>query len=142
MKQNAVDCDSSDYPKNHPLYSSAHKKEIGKMKDECGSLLMTEFVGLRLKLYSYTTANPAEHGKKAKGVKKNVIRNNITHEQYKQVLFNDTAQHNRMKLFRSRKHQMTMDEVNKVSLSAFDDKRFLVDEIQSYAYGHYKIKQL
>ena len=27
--------DTSDYPKEHPLYSNANKKVLGKMKDEC-----------------------------------------------------------------------------------------------------------
>ena len=32
--------------------------------------------------------------------------------------------------------------LNKVSLSAYDDKRFITDDgIESYAYGHYKINQ-
>ena len=30
-------------------------------------------------------------------------------------------------------------EINKVSLSAYDDKRYILDDgITSYAYGHYK----
>lgn len=32
-------------------------------------------------------------------------------------------------------------EINKVSLSCFDDKRYILNEsLSSYAYGHYKIK--
>ena len=45
--------DTSNYPKDHPLYSDLNKKVIGKMKDECGGKKISEFVGLRSKLYAY-----------------------------------------------------------------------------------------
>ena len=32
--------DTSDYPKEHPLYSSANKTVLGKMKDECADSRM------------------------------------------------------------------------------------------------------
>ena len=47
--------DTSNYPKDHSLYSSKFKKEIGKFKDETGGIPITEFVGLRAKLYCYKT---------------------------------------------------------------------------------------
>ena len=46
-----------------------------------------------------------------------------------------------MKTIRSRKHEIGSYEINKVSLSCFDDKRFIQEDgIKSYAYGHYAIK--
>ena len=45
-----------------------------------------------------------------------------------------------MKTIRSKNHQLKSYELNKVSLSCFDDKRHILnDGITSYAYGHYKI---
>ena len=60
--------DTSNYPKGHSLYSSKFKKEIGKFKDETGGIPITEFVGLRAKLYCYKTT--LDEIKKAKGVSK------------------------------------------------------------------------
>ena len=80
-------------------------------------------------------------GKTAKGIKKNVIRKNITHEDYKEVLFNNKQMHHTIKTTRSNNHQLGSFELNKISLSCFDDKGFIHQNgITSYAYGHYKIK--
>ena len=80
-------------------------------------------------------------GKTAKGIKKNVIKNNITHENYRDTLFNNKQMHHKMKTIRSENHQLGSYEINKVSLSCFDDKRYIHDDdgITSYAYGHFKI---
>ena len=39
--------DTSNYPTDHPLHSTGNKKVVGKMKDELGGKVMTEFIGLR-----------------------------------------------------------------------------------------------
>ena len=80
-------------------------------------------------------------GKTAKGIKKNIIKkNNITHENYKDTLFGNKQIHNTMKTIRSKNHEIGSYEINKVSVSCFDDKRYLLqDGINSYAYGHYLI---
>ena len=44
--------DTSDYPKEHPLYSAANKKVLGKMKDKCVGIPIAECVCLRSKMYS------------------------------------------------------------------------------------------
>ena len=44
--------DTSDYPKEHPLYSDTNKKVLRKMKDECKGTSITECVCLRPKMYS------------------------------------------------------------------------------------------
>ncbi|XP_020912011.1 uncharacterized protein LOC110249773 [Exaiptasia diaphana] len=47
--------DTSNFPKDHPsgIEVGVNKKVIGKFKDEAGGQQLTEFVGLRAKLYSY-----------------------------------------------------------------------------------------
>ena len=48
--------------------------------------------------------------------------------------------HHTMKTIRSSNHQLSSYEINKVSLSCFDDKRYiLTNGIESLAYGHYNI---
>ena len=131
--------DNSDYPESSPYFDKANKKVIGKFKDEASSIPITEFVGLRSKMYSYIKDND-QGGKTAKGIKKIVIKKDITHENYKQTLFNNEQMHHTMKTIRSNNHQLGSYELNKVSLSCFDDKRYIHNKgVTSYAYGHYKI---
>ena len=131
--------DNSDYPENSPYYCNNNKKIIGKFKDEACGILITEFVSLKSKMYSYVKDNE-KGGKTAKGIKKNVIKNNIRHEDYKRTLLNEEQIHHKMKTIRSQRHQLGSYEINKVSLSCFDDKRYIHDNgTSSYAYGHYKI---
>ena len=129
--------DNCDYPKNSPYFFETNKKVIGKFKDETAGIPVVEFIGLRSKMYSYIKDN-MNGGKTAKGIKKNVIKKNIKHEDYKNVLFNNEQLHHKMKTIRSEKHQLGSFELNKISLSCFDDKRFLHDNgMTSNAYGHY-----
>ena len=108
--------DNSDYPESSPYFDKTNKKVIGKFKDEAVSKTITEFVGLRSKMYSYIKDNH-KGGKTAKGIKKNIIKNDIKHENYKEVLFNNKQIHHTMKTIRSSNHQLGSYELNKVSLS-------------------------
>ena len=85
MAQNQTLYDTSDYPQDHPLYSSANKKFLGKLKDECAGQAIAEYVGLRPKMYSILDAGGI-NTKKAKGVTKNVVKTHIRHEQYKETI--------------------------------------------------------
>ena len=91
---------NSDCPENSPYYYNANKKVIGVFKDEACSILIVEFISLKPKMYSYVKDN--EKGRKtAKGIKNNVIKNNIKHEDYKNVLLNNEQLHHKMKTIRS-----------------------------------------
>ena len=83
MSLNADLYDTSNYSPGHPLFSNTNKKIIGKFKDELGGKVMTEFIGLRPKMYSYAGE---DSGKRAKGVKKSVLCKTITHEDYRSCL--------------------------------------------------------
>ena len=79
------------------------------------------------------------NNKTAKGVKKNVIKKEIKHTNYKNVLFHNEKMHHQMCSIRSEFHQISSYHLNKVSLSPFDDKRYILsDGITSYAYGNKK----
>ena len=131
--------DNSDYDKTSKFYDDSNKKSIGLFKDESLGVPIAEFVGLRSKMYSYILENNKEK-KTAKGNKKCVIKKDITHENYEETLFNKKQMHHKMKNIRSDKHQLGSYEINKVSLSCFDDKRYIHENgITSYAYGHYNI---
>ena len=83
---------------------------------------ITEFVGLRSKMYSCVKDNK-QTARTAKGIKKQVIRKNIKHDHYKDVLFNNKQIMHTMKTIRSEKHQLGSFKLNKISLSCFDDKK-------------------
>ena len=61
------------------------------MKDEAGGRIIEEFIGLRAKLYSYIVFEGKEE-KKCKGIKKLVVRKDISHEDYKECLFSKKPQ--------------------------------------------------
>ena len=131
--------DNSDYPSDSKFYFSENKKVIGKFKDETAGVPIREFIGLKSKMYSISLDNE-KFSKKAKGVKKNVIRKGISHGDYIDVLSESKVMHHKMKTIRSDCHQISSYEINKISLSPFDDKRYILsDGISSYAYGHLNI---
>ena len=135
--------DTSNIPSDHPsgIKSGINKKVPGKMKDELGGKTMTEFIGLRAKLYSYKTLDE-EETKKCKGIKKSVIENTISHEDYKNCLFDRKEQRRKMNVIRSRGHEVYSEEVNKIALSSDDDKRVIMkDGIHTKAYGHYSLRK-
>ena len=116
------------------------KKNYWKIQGRSFGIPITEFIGLKSKMYFYVKDNE-KGGRTAKGIKKNVIKNNIKHEDYKSTLINNEQMHHKMKTIRIQRHQLGSYEINKVSLSCFDDKRYIDDNgTNSYAYGHYKIK--
>ena len=65
--------DTSNYEVYRPLPTGNNKKVIGLMKDELGGKVITEFVALRPKTYSYLT-DDCKEDKKAKGTKKCVVK--------------------------------------------------------------------
>ena len=70
----------------------------------------------------------------------NVIKKYNKHENCKDVLLNGKQIYRKMKTIRSNEHRLGSYEINKISLSCFDDKRCLHDNgMDSYAYGHYNI---
>ena len=69
--------DTSGYCLNRPLPKGLNKKVIGSMKDELRGTIMTEFVALRPKLYSYKKLDGSED-KKCKGIKKCVVKKTLT----------------------------------------------------------------
>ena len=80
--------DTSNYEVKRPLPIGKNKKVIGLTKDELGGEIITEFVTLRPKTYSYLTDDSNED-KKAKGTKKCIIKKMIKFDDYKKCLLND-----------------------------------------------------
>ena len=136
--------DTSDYPEGHPsgIPTGINKKVLGMFKDEAAGKVIKEFVGLRAKLYSYKMDEGKEN-KRCKGIKKAVVEKSISHEDYKRCLTTGKEQLRRQNIIRSYEHVLYTEEVNKIALSAADDKRYLLkDSYDTLAWGHHRIKDL
>ena len=93
-------------------------------KDEVAGKQITHFVGLRPKLYSFKIENDLEE-KKCKGIKKCVIKKYLVFEDYKKCLFSEKEEMRSMNIMRSKDHEIYSMKMNKVALSANDDKRLI-----------------
>ena len=126
---------TSNYEVNRPLPTGKNKKVIGLMKDELGGKIMTEFVALRPKTYSYLT-DDCEEDKKAKGTKKCVIKRRLKFDDYKDCLLNNQVVLKSQQRFKNERHDLYTEEINKIALSSNDGKRLQTfDRIISYPYG-------
>ena len=129
--------DTSNYSVDRPLPKGKNRKVIGLMKDELGGGIITEFVALRPKTYSYTTDEFIEM-KKAKGTKKCIIKKMLKFEDYKKCLFGNESMLKSQQRFKSENHEVYTENINKIALSSNDDKRIVaLDRITSYPYGYY-----
>ena len=113
------------------VFNEINKKVIGKMKDEFGGVIIEEFVGLKSKMYSMKKIDGKECNT-AKGVS---IATEF--DKFKDVLFNEKIIRHKMKRIQSKKHKLGTYEIDKISLSCFDNKRYVLDEgIHTLAYFH------
>ena len=129
--------DTSNYDKNdkRPLPIGKNKKVIGLFKDELGETIMTEVVANRAKTYAYLLDDDSEI-KKAKGVKRCVIKRRLMFENYKDSLLNKKIIMRAQVRFKSDHHDIYTEEVNKIALNYTDDKRLQTfNGIIKYPYG-------
>ena len=133
--------DTSDYPENHPCYSTARKKQLGFFKDEENGVPARHFVGLAPKMYCLDT-----HAK-AKGVSRTVTKKYII-DDYKRVLEaakmcaagKDVIPYTMADnvAIRASRHELYLIQQRKVALNAGDNKKmWLKDGVSGYSYGHY-----
>ena len=90
------------------------------------------YVGLRSKMYSILEAG-GKNTKKAKGVKKNVVKKRIRHEQYKEALFEKQTFRHGMDVLRSERHHIYGQGVSHPLISSAGSQKNGVDTL---AYGH------
>ena len=143
--------DTSNYEKDHPLFSEKNKKQVGFMKDECGGNQILRFVGLRSKLYAYEVDRLRDDNgewkynvqrKKCKRIRKYIIKKEIIIDDYEECLFSGRPQFRAMNAIRSRQHDVGTERINKTALSADDDKRVVLpDGIHTLAIGHWRTRE-
>ena len=101
------------------------------MKDEFGGVIISEFVGLKSKMYSIKNID----GKEYNTAKRVSIETEFN--KFKDVLFNKKNIKHKVKRFQSKKHKLGTYEINTKSLSYFDDKRYVLDDgIYTLKYFH------
>jgi hypothetical protein len=128
--------DFSNYPKNHKMYSNTNKGKPGLFKNVCPYPPIQEFVGLKSKMYSLKQ-DQGKVKKTAKGVKKHLIKN-IDFEDYLSTLLNNSKTFHKFRHIRSYKHQLYTVQQEKLGLSNFDDKRYILkNNINTRAFGNY-----
>ena len=106
------------------------------MKDESEGKIIDEFVGLKSKMYSMKNIDCKESNM-AKRV-------NIATEfnEFKYNSFHKKIIRHKMRRIQGKKHKMGTYKINKISLSCFDDKRFVSnDGIHMLAYFHKDLKK-
>jgi hypothetical protein len=132
--------DFSNYPKDHPLYDASRKAQVGLLKDEEGGHHIEEFVGLRAKCYAYSVEGKSKS--KAKGISKSVVKAELKLDVYKRVLETNEPDYRMVRTLTSKAHKIYAQATNKKALTAYDDKRFILEDgITTRAYGHYLNKE-
>ena len=125
--------DFSNYSKDSKFFDETNKKVIGKMKDEFVGVIIVEFLGLKLKMYSMEKVNCREcnTGK--------VVSITTEFDKFKDVLLNEKIVRHKIKRIQSKNHKLGTYEIDKISLSYFDDKRYVLDDgIRTLADFHKK----
>ena len=121
--------DFSNYSKDSNFFNDANKKVIPKMKNDYGGVIIDQFIGIKSKMYSIKKIDGSESST-TKGV-------NIATEfnDFKDVLFNKKIIRHKMKIIQANEHKIGTYEIDKISLSCFDDKRFVLDDgVHTLAY--------
>jgi hypothetical protein len=113
--------------------STKNESVLGKMKNEVGDKIITEFVALSPKSYAYKYCE--KEVKKAKGVSLTVSEKTMDFNDYKRVLDSNKSQTRKITGIRSFNQQMFTHVEDKVVLNSFYDKMKMVDSINCLPFG-------
>ena len=113
--------DFSNYSIKSEHQDNSNKLVVGKMKDEKAAVFNKEFIVLKPKICSYLVDDSSRH---EKGVNKNVVAT-IIHNAYKDVLLNKKSLRRSMNTIQGKDHKIGTYEINEISLSDLDDKRYI-----------------
>ncbi|KYN24367.1 hypothetical protein ALC57_04029 [Trachymyrmex cornetzi] len=140
IKRDIARFDTSDYPVDNAYgMSLANKKVPGLVKDENNGMIMTEFVGLRAKMYA-VRVDDKKDTKKAKSIKNNVVARTITLDDYTRCLNEEIEMTRRQSCIRSKLHEVYTVSESKIALSPYDDKRYVVpNTTETLPWGHWRI---
>ena len=129
--------DFSDYDKDHKCHNETNKKVLGKFKDEENGLIIKEVICLKPKMYCVLTDKGLH--KKAKGIPRNKVENELTFDKFKSTLNNTIDERIKYASIRSHKHVLHTIDQEKTGLTNYDDKRFWLSDQESLPFGHHSI---
>ena len=93
------------------------------MKDETCDVPIKGFVKLKSKMYTFVTEENHE-SKKAKGINKDIVGDELKYEDYISNLFNGSYMRHEINSIRNKDHDMGSYTINRnSSLSSYDDKK-------------------
>ncbi|XP_074026081.1 uncharacterized protein [Leptinotarsa decemlineata] len=139
MIANVDKFDTSNYRLGNKFNVPVSKSVIGNMKDELPSDPIISFHGTGAKAYHVQSVS--DEIKKAKGIKKSVIKNQISIEDYIRIVETGGIIFRKMNVFRSDLHDIYTLMCNKVALSHNDDKRFIIpNTTKTLPWGHNDIE--
>ena len=125
---------------DRPLPMGMNKKVISLMKDEMGGSIIKEFITLNPKVYAYKyiKENEIKEDKKCKGIKRSVVLNNLSFDDYMQTLVTNKNKIVKQNLIRSKNHEIkTVVDEEKKAFTTKNDKRVMIDNIKSVAIGYF-----
>ena len=134
--------DTSNYSLQDPGYSVENMKKLGCLKEEGKGRLtpFTYFCGLQSKVYTLEHQQ-SKDTKKGKGIKKSILKTFSTEDYENTLLHLPPVKRHTFQAIRSFRNQMYTVEGEKMSLSAFDDKFYILrNGIATLPYGHYRIR--
>jgi len=128
--------ETSNFPKNHPYYSTKNKKQMGFLEDEANGKLVHMFIGLTNKTYMISYSDNSLKVR-SKGIPKKL---DLRAKDYIQCLITNDKKY--LKFFRIDRRRLDLKTllVNKLSLSTLNEKRVYKNGIETYAPGHWRIK--
>ena len=127
--------DFSEYSSNSKFFDPVNKKVIGEMKNEFKGKIFSGFVGLKSKMQSLISVDDEEVTKAKR------VNRKTRHKEFVDVLFNKKVIRHNMKRIQSKLHKIGTYNVCKISLSCFDDKRYVLnDGVNTLAYFYKDIK--
>ncbi|XP_074036831.1 uncharacterized protein [Leptinotarsa decemlineata] len=137
--ENVDKFDTSNYPLENKFHVPVTKSVIGNMKDELPNDTIISFHGTGAKAYHIQSVS--NEIKRAKGVKKSVIKNRISIDDYIRIVETGGTILRKMNVFRSDLHDIYTLMCNKVALSHNDDKRFIIpNTTKTLPWGHSDIE--
>ena len=149
--------DMSSYDDDHPLFRfnpdirehllslrSTNAGVLGLFKDELKNGILKSLYCIKPKAYSievfshHTLAQdstPTFEMTKLKGISRSVVQNEISHDTFRTLLEDTLPRRNVIRVIRSHNHDLYIEEISKVSLTLFEDKRFWLDRFHSIPHG-------
>ena len=140
MKDNISFFDTSNFAEDNPHgVPWANASIVLKMKDEASGIPINEFVALRAKEYMFRTVED-EVVKKARGVKRNILKRHIGIEDYKNALFQKGVHRREQTTIQSKNHNLYTVTRRRIALQSADDKRVEIEDYWTLPYGHVQLQ--